>query len=143
MSDDVQALQEALESEHAIIWAYGVIGAVVSDPQIPAVTAADTRHRTRRGELEAIIRGLGQEPAPSQPAYTLPSPVTDEASALSAAAHLEEAAAKQWRYCTGRVSTEGTRAFCVDALIESTGAMLSWRAAAGEGVSVPAFPGLA
>lgn len=143
MSDDVKALQQALAGEHATIWAYGAIGAHASDDHLGAVGAADNAHRAQRGALEELIRSLGQEPEPSKPGYTLPSPVTDDATAVALAATLEDAMGTHWRYCCGRVSSAPIRTFCVDALITSTTAALQWRRLAGDAAAVaPALPGL-
>lgn len=143
MTDDVAALQQALAGEHSVIWAYGDIGAAVSDAHLAAVQAADEAHRAHRGQLEDLIRALGQEPVPSEPAYTLPAPVSDDASALTLAAALEDSMAAQWRHCCGRVDSPQLRAFCVDALATAATAALRWRQTAGAGVTVPAFPGQA
>lgn len=143
MTDDVSALQGALASIHATIWAYGEIGATVSDTHLATVAAADSAYRGLRGQLEDLIRGLGAEPVASEPGYSLPMPVADDPSALHAAAALEDGMCAQWRYCCGRVDSAPLRTFCVDALVNATGAAVRWRQAAGVPLSVPAFPGLA
>lgn len=143
MSDDVSALQDALAGVHATIWAYGEIGATVSDQHLAAVAAADNAYRGLRGQLEDVVRGLGDQPVASQPGYTLPMPVADDLSALHAAAALEDAMCAHWRYCSGRVDAVPIRTFCIDALTSAAGAAVRWRQTAGVPLSVPAFPGLA
>ena len=142
MTDDSGALQDALAAQHATIWAYGEIGAAVGDDHLAAVDAADAANRARRQGLEDIVRSLGQEPVASLPGYQLPAPVTDDVSALTLAASLEDAMAAQWRHCTGRVSTASVRTFCIDALTETTIAALRWRQLAGSPALPPAFPGM-
>lgn len=143
MSDDVSALQDALAGIHATIWAYGEIGATVSDLHVPTVAASDTAYRGLRAQLEDIVRELGEPPVAAQPGYTLPMPVEDDVSAFHAAAALEDSMCAQWRYCCGRVDATPIRTFCVDALTSATAAALRWRQATGVPFSVPAFPGLA
>ncbi|WP_153505198.1 DUF4439 domain-containing protein [Cumulibacter manganitolerans] len=142
MTDDAASLQAALAAQHATIWAYGEIGAAVGEAHRAAVEDADATNRTRRQALEDILRSLGQDPAPSEPGYTLPAPVTDDASALALAARLEDAMAQQWRHCCGRVGSTAVRTFCVDALAATTVAALRWRQAAGGVALPPAFPGM-
>jgi hypothetical protein len=139
------ALQEVLASEHATIWAYGEIGARVSDAYLQAVTDADNRHRAMRGTIEDSIRGLGGDPVPSESAYSLPTLLTDDSSALALAASLEESMAQQWRYCIGAEGPADApfRQLCLDGLDSSARAALAWRSELDPAALPPAFPGMA
>lgn len=139
------ALQNVLASEHATIWAYGVIGSRISAGYLPAVTDADNRHRAMRGAIEDAVRALGGEPVPSKPGYSLPTLLTDDTSALNLAAALEESMAQQWRYCIGAQgpTDPAFRELCVDGLRSTASAALAWRRQLDPTALPPAFPGIA
>lgn len=138
------ALQQVLASQHATIWGYGEIGATVSAAFLHAVTDADNRHRTMRGTIEDMIRSLGGAPVPSQPGYSLPTLLTDDASALGLAADLEDSMAQQWRHCIGADGPIDTtfRQLCLDGLGSTASEALAWRRALDPTALPPAFPGM-
>lgn len=143
-AQQLAALQGVLASVHATIWAYGEIGAHVSEEQLPAVTAADTRHRAWRGTIEDAVRALGGDPVASKPGYSLPTLLTDDASAVALAASLEESMTEQWRYCIGADGPvdESFRQLCVDGLSDAASAALRWRRTIDAAALPPALPGL-
>ena len=136
----VDALRTALVAEHAAIFGYGVVGAHLSGDQQALARQAESAHRDRRDEVSLRIQDGGGEPAAAEPAYALPFPVTDAASALRLAASLEEGAAGAWRTALG--GTDGAdRQLAVDALIAYAVMATRWRQAASIApVTVP-FPG--
>lgn len=140
----LSALQQVLAGTHATIWAYGEIGAKVSEAYLSAVVAADNRHRAMRGTIEDVVRALGGEPVPSEPGYTLPTLLTDDGSALQLAAQLEDSMCRQWRYCIGEAGPADPefRTLCLDGLTGSASAALAWRRLLDPGALPPAFPGL-
>lgn len=144
MSQQLDALGQVLASEHATIWAYGEIGAKVSADLLARVTAADNRHRAMRGTIEDLIRSLGGEPVPSEPGYSLPTLLTDDASALGLAVQLEDAMAQQWRYCIGAEGPVDAvfRQLCLDGLGSAASASLGWRRALDPTALPQAFPGM-
>lgn len=142
MSTELDALQQALGATHTVIWAYGLIGAVVSDARLSAVHSADQGHRTERGALEDAIRERGGEPVPAEAAYQLEVP-QDESSALKLAAELEDAMAQQWRYAAVLARSAELRTLCLQRLQSSAAAALAWRRAIDPHATPSAFPGLA
>lgn len=89
----VDALQEALAAEHALVYAYGVLGARTSQSAAPDLHAQllDTyrEHRSRRDSLHAYVVEAGGTPVAAEPAYavpdwTTPADVADAASTLEA-----------------------------------------------------------
>jgi hypothetical protein len=78
-----------LAAEHASVYGYGVVGAHLAGPAQQLARTAFDAHRSRRDRLIALIKDLGADPVAAAPAYTLPEPVTDAASAKRLAAHLE------------------------------------------------------
>lgn len=88
----------ALAAEYAAIYAYGPIGVrLTAAAERSAARAAEAAHRDRR---DALILRLAELAAPATPApagYALPFPVTDRASALKLAVHIEDRVAAAWR----------------------------------------------
>ena len=86
----LSAMQSALAAEHAAIYGYGVVGAVMRGPDRHYATRALAAHTSERNRLIAMITDENATPVAAAPAYRLPSPVTDQASARDLAAHIEE-----------------------------------------------------
>jgi hypothetical protein len=87
--DYVPLLQALLAAEHAAVYGYGMVGAHTSGEKRQIAQAAFDAHRARRDRLIALVRDAGADPIVAAPAYQLPEPVTDAASAARLAAHLE------------------------------------------------------
>jgi hypothetical protein len=87
---ELEALQAALAAEHATVYGYGVVGAVLRGQSRDYASTALDAHMQLRDRLIAIIASLNATPVAAQPAYRLPTPVTDRPSARELAAHLEE-----------------------------------------------------
>jgi hypothetical protein len=88
------ALADLVASQHAAVYAYGVIAANVDDPD-PALNRLAI-HRRKRDELIAIASQSDYPVAPAAAAYSLPNPVTDAASAIACATTLEEKLCAHW-----------------------------------------------
>lgn len=135
-------LADALAAEHAAIYAYGPIGVRLTDAAASAARAAEAAHRTRRDALILKLAEGGTTPAPAAPAYTLPFPVTDRASALRLAVEIEERTAAVWRACLP--GTTGTaRATALAALTDAAVRATRWRRTAGVTPATVPFPGRA
>ena len=140
--EQTAALQEALRAEYAIIWAYGVIGAHSTETRQTQVAAVELRHRQRRDAVQALIIADGVTPAPSEPAYTLPQPITTPVEAMQVAAILEDKVAAAWRYVLGRSTAVDVRTLAVNSLIEDATQALRWRqVVSGAQAATQAFPG--
>lgn len=138
------ALHQVLAAEHATIWGYGVVGAKVSQLYLPKVIEADHRHRSIRATIEDAVRSLGGEPVPSKPGYALPTLLTDDASALTFAAQLEESMSRQWRHGIGTAGPIDVtfRQLCLDGLDSAAGGALTWRRLLDPTALPQAFPGI-
>ena len=129
------ALQAALAAEDAAVYAYGVIGAQLSGDRRARATASYQAHRDRRGALQQRISATGATPEAAAPAYQLPSPVTDAASAVRLAASVEDRICAV--YANAVQATSGPlRGTMAAALRQAALDTLAWR---GSG---SAFPGL-
>jgi hypothetical protein len=87
---EITALQAALAAQHATVYGYGVVGAVLRGDDRDYAGAALQSHLLVRDRLIALISTQQATPVAAQPAYRLPLPVTDHAAARQLAAHLEE-----------------------------------------------------
>src|SRR5204863_497532 len=77
-------------------YAYGTLGAHLDAATLPLGTQAEAAHRARRDALVVRLSVGGTAPPPAEPAYTLPSPVTDAPSALRLARTVEDRTASVW-----------------------------------------------
>jgi hypothetical protein len=134
-------LVDCLKAEHAAIFGYGVIGAHLDAGTVNDVAAqAEAAHRARRDALLVRLTGKGITPPPADPVYTLPSPVTDKASALQLALTIEERTASIWARALPE-TTGDDRKLALDALADAAMRATRVRRVAGiEPVTVP-FPG--
>lgn len=133
-------LDAALAAEYAAIFGYGVVGAHLSGAELDAARQADAAHRTRRDQLLLKLAAASASPPVSDPAYTLPFPVTNRVSALKLAADLEDGAARAWHGAIG-ATTGADRSFAANALIDCAVRATHWRIRSGTKPATIAFPG--
>lgn len=121
-AEAVEALQTTLAAEHAAVFVYGALGAQTSRSTAPGLfarlTAAYRLHRTRRDQVEAMIRAAGGEPEPAAPGYALPAELGTPRAVLVRALRLEQDAARTYAYLVAH-STGSTRAWAVSALVDA------------------------
>ena len=86
----ISALQGALAAEHAAVYGYGVVGAMLAGGLQSQARDYWVAHQDARDTLEAMLVKLGATPAAASPAYRLPFAVTGEASAVRLAVVLED-----------------------------------------------------
>jgi Domain of unknown function (DUF4439) len=142
----VDALQGALAAEHAAIWVYGVVEALVSATVSGTLEGqleqAATAHQARRDATERVLIDAGALPVPPEPGYLTPEPVTDAASALRLAITAETDAAAAWRSVVERSPADpGLRGTALDALTGAAVQATRWRATAGTSPLTVPFPG--
>lgn len=119
----LDALQTTLAGEHAALFVVGFLGAQTSASEAPALYAtfrsSYTEHRTRRDELDAMVRAAGGDPVAAAPSYDLPA-VQPGASVDLAAAGLavERSCTATYGYLVAS-STGAARAWAVRALVAS------------------------
>jgi hypothetical protein len=135
-----EALASALVAEHAAVFGYGLVGARLESATLPLATQAELAHRARRDVLVLRLTERGAKVPPAEPAYSLPEPVTDQASALKLAIGIEERTAAVWR--AALLSTEAAdRRTAVDALTDCAVRATRLRRAANQTPATVPFPG--
>jgi hypothetical protein len=132
----VDALQAALGGEHAVIWAYGVLGPRAGDARADLARDLLLVHGTARDTLRALLVGAGASPVAAEPAYTLPMEPTDPVSAAELAAALEERLAALYADLVASSIRPTVRSLAVDNLAATASRVAQWRG------SAPALPGL-
>ena len=132
---EIAGLQAALAAEHAAVYGYGVIGAVVSGATETLARADWLAHQEARDTLEAMLVKLGATPVAADPAYQLPFPVTGEASAVRLAAFLEDGVTEAYLGLVA-VTDRTLRSFGALAMQPPANRALAWRG------STVAFPGM-
>jgi hypothetical protein len=135
-----EAFASALTAEHAAVFGYGLVGARLDSGTLALATQAELAHRARRDGLVSRLTERGAKAPPAEPSYSLPGPVTDQASALKLAIGIEERTAAVWR--AALLSTSGDdRRVAVDALADCAVRATRLRKAAGQTPSTVPFPG--
>jgi hypothetical protein len=138
---EVTALQGALAAEHAAVYGYGVVGAVLTGTGKPeAADAARARadwlaHQLARDSLEAMLTKLGATPVAASAAYRLPFPVTSAESALRLAAALENGVTRAYLGVVA-VSDPALRSFGARGMQTAAGRAAGWSG------TTQAFPGM-
>ena len=131
-----EALNAALAGEHAVVYAYGVVGARLEGTAYePAARRGYDAHRARRSTLTALVQAAGATPALAAAAYDLGGPVATAVAARALAATVETRAAAAYADVVGATdgSTRGSAAtWLADAAVRATG----WSG------RPPDFPGL-
>lgn len=134
-----EALQTALAAEHAAVFVYAALGGQASQSAQPGlygrITAAYRLHRTRRDELDAMVRAAGAEPVAAEPGYQLPADLGTATALNARALRLEQDAAATYAYLVAS-STDATRTWAVTALLDAAVRGL------GFGGKPESFPGL-
>ncbi|MQY02858.1 DUF4439 domain-containing protein [Actinomadura macrotermitis] len=141
MSSLAEALQEALQAEHAAVYGYGVLGARLRDPLRTTARTLWDAHRTARDELAARVGALGARPEAAAPAYRLPVRVDSARSAAQLAAALEDALVTAYAGLAG-VPDPRTRQAAAQKMQQAIARAVAWRGHAGAPAAGPAFPGL-
>jgi Domain of unknown function (DUF4439) len=138
--DALAALQSALATEQAAVWAYGLVAAYARD-QAAMVAEARSGHLLRRDATTArLIQGGAKAPEPAA-AYQVSVAVTDPASALQLAQDIESDAAAAWRVVIGSTDDAELRGFALSGLSDAAVRLAMWKQVVGANpVTVP-FPG--
>ena len=132
---EVAALQGALAAEHAAVYGYGVVGAMLAGTARADARADWTAHQVARDALEAMLTRRGATPVAASPAYALPFAVTSAQSAEKLAATLENGVTRAYLGLVA-VSDPALRSFGARSMQTA-----ATRATAWSGATV-AFPGM-
>ncbi|HEX5596589.1 MAG TPA: ferritin-like domain-containing protein [Micromonosporaceae bacterium] len=135
-----EAHAAALAAEYAAIFAYGPIGVRLKGNAAEQARAAEAAHRARRDRLVVLLAAGGGKVPAAEPAYALPFPVTDAASALRLAIEVEERTAAVWRAALP-ATTGNERARALEALTDCALRATRFRRRADVTPATVAFPG--
>lgn len=136
-----QALQVALGAEHAAIWCYSLAVAFLTGPQVAQARRDADAHRALRSRVEQTLTQVGSRPVSAQPAYAVPQPVTDGASAAGLVVVAETDCLTSWRAVLEQTTQDELRRAGLAALNEGTQRCAHWRTAVGATPAIPVFPG--
>jgi hypothetical protein len=135
------AIYDAVVTEHATIYGYGIVSAHSTPDVNDLVAAAMAEHRKRR---EAGLKMLADRgvagPLPAA-GYQLPMEVDTPTEAAKLAVQMEEDDAVAWRAVVEQATAEQDRAYAVTALTESAVTAARWRRVLGTTPVTVAFPG--
>ncbi|SOD92890.1 ferritin-like domain-containing protein [Blastococcus haudaquaticus] len=136
------ALREALASEHAAVWGYGVVGAALDADSQDLAQASETAHRDVRDQVVAVLAARRADPVPAEGAYGLPFPVLSPADASALAVVLEDGVSAAWVRVLDQAVERSTRELAMRALTGAEVRAVGWRGAAGQSPVTRALPGL-
>ncbi len=137
----VPLLAELLESAHAVVYGYGVLGARLDEATRRLALTAYDSHRARRDQLVARLTEQGGDPEPPPPAYEVVVRSADEA--LRLAVQLEEGMALRWRDLVAGTDDRALRQLALTGLQECALRATQWRRRAAIAPATVAFPGTA
>jgi hypothetical protein len=140
-TEAVAPLQQALDSEHAAVWVYGLVSAFLPATYTQSVSDGASSHRDRRDACVRMLAAAGATPDVAEPAYLTPKPVTDAASAKTVVATAEADTATAWRGVLERTDDPALRGTALDALLGSARRGTRWRIAAGQTPAAITLPG--
>lgn len=142
--DSASALRDALSAEHVAIWTYGLASAFVTEPRVSsAVTDALGNHKQQRDSTEQLLEQAGVPVPQTQPAYTLPQPVTDQGSAIQVLIVAENDCQIGWRSVLERTDAgdAAARHIALNGLTASAARATRWRITVGQNPAATPFPG--
>jgi Domain of unknown function (DUF4439) len=135
------ALFDAIATEHATIYGYGIVSAHSMSDDNDMVSKAIAEHRERREAGLAILSGRSVEGPLPAAGYRLPMEVDKPIDAAKLAVRMEEDAAVAWRAVVEQATIEQDRAFGVAALTRCAVAAARWSRVLGVSPVTVAFPG--
>ncbi|MEV0624104.1 ferritin-like domain-containing protein [Nonomuraea sp. NPDC050404] len=139
---DIEKLRKALAAEHAVLFAYGLLGARTSGGLRAKMSAAFDAHRARRDRLRTHITARGGKPAESDPSYALPFFPSNATLAVNLAVRLETGVVAAYLELAAARDPE-LRAYAALAMQEAVGRSYSFRPdqpVAFPGMPAPATP---
>jgi hypothetical protein len=137
----VDALQDALGTEHAALWCYSLAVAFLTGSQLDQARDDSADHLDLRGAVERTLSRLGVPAVSAQPAYATPQAVTDAKSAAALLEVAENDTMAAWRSVLERCTDAGVRRSALQALTDSTLRCARWRVVVGHPPAIPIFPG--
>ncbi|MBO0839687.1 MAG: ferritin-like domain-containing protein [Sciscionella sp.] len=141
IGDAMDSTQQALGTEHAAIWMYGLASAFVGGADQGLLHQYATAHRALRDQVQRLIADNGGTPNPAEPAYVPPKPVTDASSAMAVLITAENDGARAWRAVLEHTDDQRLRSVALDALTGCAVRGTAWRQRTGQIPSAQALPG--
>jgi hypothetical protein len=135
------ALFDAIATEHATIYGYGLVSAHATPDVNGLVSSALAEHRDRRETAIAMIAAKSVEPPLPAAGYQLPIEVGNPTDAANLAVRMEEDDAVAWRAVLEQATDEKDRTFAVRALTQCAVATARWSRVLGTSPITVAFPG--
>jgi Domain of unknown function (DUF4439) len=138
---DKAALFDAVATEHAAIYGYGIVSAHSSPDENDLVSQALAQHRERReAAITILTERSAKAPLPAV-GYQLPFTVANPVDAGKLAVRMENDCAVAWRAVIEQATSEQDRTFGVTALTESAVLAARWNQVLGVWPVTVAFPG--
>jgi Domain of unknown function (DUF4439) len=135
------ALFDAIATEHATIYGYGLVSAHSSPGVNALVSSSMAEHRERREATIAMLESRSVEAPLPAAGYQLPMEVDHPTDAAKLAVRMEEDAAVAWRAVLEQATNGQDRAFAVAALTQCAVAAARWSRVLGVSPITVAFPG--
>jgi hypothetical protein len=135
------ALFDAIATEQATIYGYGLVSAHTTPDVNELVSTAIAEHRDRREGAIALLTARSVEPPLAAAGYQLPIEVDNPTEAANLAVRMEEDAAVAWRAVLEQATDEQDRSFAVPALTECAVTAARWSRVLGVSPITVAFPG--
>lgn len=135
------ALCDALATEHAVIYGYGIVSAHSDSDLNKLVSAAINEHRHRRDDVIAMLTARSVTAPVAAAGYQLPMPVNDATDAARLAVRMENDTAVAWRVVVEQAQTADNRSLSVTALTQSAVLAARWNKVLGVFPLTTAFPG--
>lgn len=138
---DQAALFDAVATEHAAIYGYGMVSAHSSPEENPLVADALAQHRARREEAITLLEGHSAKTPLPATGYQLPIVVGSPTDAANLAVRMEDDCAVAWRAVIEHATAEQDRALGVTALTASAVLAARWKQIIKAWPISVAFPG--
>ena len=139
---DTRALGDALRSEYAAIFGYGVVSAYISGSRNSSIAEVWSAHRSRRNRIIHLIESSGEKTPLPELAYTSQDKVWDNLTAIQLAARIEDDCSVAWSRALQQCTTPECRKLAMQALLHTAEWTTRWRMAAGTSPAIDPLPGL-
>ena len=142
---DLAALYDAVGTEHATIFGYGIVSAHSMPDDNDLVSEAMRVHRAQREKAIEILKGRSVTPPLPAVGYRLPIVVNDPTDAANLAVRMENDAAVAWRAVLEQAAAgsggDPDRAVAVSALTRSAVLAARWKRVLKLWPLTQSFPG--
>ncbi len=135
------ALYDALTTEHAVIYGYGMVSAHSDSDLNKLVSASINEHRHRRDQAIVMLTARSVTAPVAAAGYQLPMPVHNPTDAARLAVRMESDTAVAWRAVVEQAKTADDRGFAVTALTQSAILGARWNQVLDVFPLTAAFPG--